>query len=141
MSYDNKIEIPESSHDKVWFDQSSLGRDSIISVSHLSNLLIVTRGNNIGIYSQGFGQKISLSRLIQDIRDLDRKSPILPTHAMLYDQGSSYLMLDANSKNNTVYKMGLKREQIVEEWKTPTENPCKIRTIRFLLTLSFFFLI
>ncbi|PHZ16550.1 VID27-domain-containing protein [Rhizopus microsporus ATCC 52813] len=123
LAYDNKIEVPESPHDKVLFDQSSLGKDSIISVSQSSSLLLVTRGNNIGIYSQGFGQKISLSRLIQDVHDLDHKSPILPTHAMLFDQDSSYLMFDVNAKSNTVYKMDLKREQVVEEWKASTEDP------------------
>lgn len=131
MAYDNKIEVSESPHDKVLFDEGSLG--NIISVSQSSSLLLLTRGNNIGIYSQGFGQKISLSRLIQDVRALDHKSPIFPTHAMLFDQDSSYLMFDVNAKNNTVYKMDLKRGQVVEEWKASTEDPCKFRNIYILL--------
>ncbi|KAG1455671.1 hypothetical protein G6F56_007010 [Rhizopus delemar] len=97
-------------------------KNYIMSACQSSGLSYLVRGNKIGVYAKDHGSCLEFSYSIDNIQTLTNSSPLYPTSAILHDQGSSCLMLDVDRQDNTVYKMDLSREGIVEEWKVNDEN-------------------
>lgn len=106
-------------------DLASLAPDerahnSLMELGKFKDRAFVCRGSQIGVFRYSESDRLDFVTTINSCKALDG-SIFSPAKMMLHQQDSSLLMLDP-ARENVVARMDLERGQIVEEYKTSSDE-------------------